>query len=189
MSPFDHVTTLFSFVYALALTHLLSRVGSLVLARDRVKFSGLQTLATVNAGGQVFLSWLYLWSFRSITVTLDLGRIVGGFIYAIILYFVCAAAAPDVEGEAIDLGAFYGRNRRLFYGLYAACTLAAVVTELPLLSGPKGAFTQAVTATLPFFVPCLIAIAIPSRVAQWVAGVGLFVLTAVWLALFSAALV
>ncbi len=36
MTPFEHVTALFSFVYALALTHLLARIAELVLARDRV---------------------------------------------------------------------------------------------------------------------------------------------------------
>jgi hypothetical protein len=40
MGPFDHVTVLLSFVYALALTHLLTRMGSLLVARRRVVFSG-----------------------------------------------------------------------------------------------------------------------------------------------------
>ena len=38
MGAFDHVMVLLSFVFALALTHLLSRVGSLMLARKRVRF-------------------------------------------------------------------------------------------------------------------------------------------------------
>ena len=41
MTAFEHVTALFSFVYALALTHLLARIAELIVARDRVKFSGV----------------------------------------------------------------------------------------------------------------------------------------------------
>jgi len=44
MTAFEHVTALFSFVYALALTHLLARIAELIVARDRVKFSGLLAL-------------------------------------------------------------------------------------------------------------------------------------------------
>lgn len=49
MTVFEHVTTLFSFVYALALTHLLARIAELIVARDRVRFSGLLALGMVNA--------------------------------------------------------------------------------------------------------------------------------------------
>ena len=53
MSAFGHVTALLSFVYALALTHLLARIAELFVARDRVKFSGLLAnldfLKTANA--------------------------------------------------------------------------------------------------------------------------------------------
>jgi hypothetical protein len=40
----EHTAALLSFVYALALTHPLSSVTDLVLARERVRFSGLQAM-------------------------------------------------------------------------------------------------------------------------------------------------
>jgi hypothetical protein len=49
MTAFEHVTALFSFVYALALTHLLARIAELIVTRDRVKFSGLLALGMINA--------------------------------------------------------------------------------------------------------------------------------------------
>src|SRR3954449_7585664 len=61
MTPFEHVTALFSFVYALALTHLLARVAELIVARDRVKFSGLLALGMANAVLLVFSNWLSIW--------------------------------------------------------------------------------------------------------------------------------
>ena len=34
MTAFEHVTAFFSFVYALALTHLLARIRELIVARE-----------------------------------------------------------------------------------------------------------------------------------------------------------
>jgi len=67
MTVFEHVTALFSFVYALALTHLLARVAELIVARDRVKFSGLLALGMINAILVVFANWLSLWDLHAIT--------------------------------------------------------------------------------------------------------------------------
>jgi len=54
MSAFEHVTTLLSFVYALALTHLLARIAELIVARERVKFSGLLAVGMADAVVLVF---------------------------------------------------------------------------------------------------------------------------------------
>jgi hypothetical protein len=35
---FQHVTTLFSFIFAIALTHVFASISELVSARDRVRF-------------------------------------------------------------------------------------------------------------------------------------------------------
>ena len=46
---FQHVTTLFSFIFAVALTHVFSCASKLILARHRVHFSGLLALWMVSA--------------------------------------------------------------------------------------------------------------------------------------------
>jgi hypothetical protein len=74
MSAFEHVTALLSFVYALALTHLLARIAELVVARDRVRFSGLLALGMANAILMVFANWLSIWDLRSVK-TWDLATI------------------------------------------------------------------------------------------------------------------
>ena len=66
MGAYEHVILLLSFVYALALTHLLSRIGALFVARKRVKFSGLLALAQANAIMLVFVNWLFLWNLHGI---------------------------------------------------------------------------------------------------------------------------
>src|SRR5579862_7216612 len=107
MAAFEHVLLLLSFVYALALTHLLARIAGLFDARERVKFSGLHGLMALNAILLVFLDWLALWPLRTVSVW-DFASIADNFGLGIVLFFTCAIAAPHVtdEGE-IDLEAYY----------------------------------------------------------------------------------
>ena len=86
MTAFEHVTALLSFVYALALRHLLARIAELVVARDRVRFSGLLALGMANAIVLVFANWLSIWDFRSLK-TWDLASITVEFLLAISMFF------------------------------------------------------------------------------------------------------
>ena len=185
MTPFDYVLTLLSLVYALALAHILSRAGAFVLARARVRFSGLQTLAMVNAVLQVFSTWLYSWNLHALS-DWDLASVAIAFVYAITVYFVCAAAAPDVGEGPLDLEVFYQRNYRIFYGIVALYLTAALLANLVLLKSAKsGVFLEYELTALPFFAPCALAIALRNRWAQWVSGLALLALSVGWLVLFA----
>jgi hypothetical protein len=85
MSAFEHVTALLSFVYALALTHLLARIAELVVARERVRFSGLLALGMANAILLIFANWLSLWDLRSVQ-SWDLASIAIQFLFAVSIY-------------------------------------------------------------------------------------------------------
>jgi hypothetical protein len=63
---FEHVALLLSFIYVIALTHLLSSTTSLILARDRVRFSPLLALWMVLARGMLFNNWLAIGMLRSV---------------------------------------------------------------------------------------------------------------------------
>src|SRR5438132_12672476 len=63
---FQHITVLFSFVFAIALTHVLSCVSKLILARDRARFSGPHALWMLNALMLLLINWLSLWLLKSI---------------------------------------------------------------------------------------------------------------------------
>jgi hypothetical protein len=111
VSAFEHVTALLSFVYALALTHLLARIAELIVARERVKFSGLLALGMVNAVLLVFVNWLALWDLRSVT-SWDLASVAIQFLFAVSVYLVCALVGPKVPDEGvIDLEDFFWRQR------------------------------------------------------------------------------
>src|SRR5215469_16956055 len=128
MTAFEHVTALLSFVYALALTHLLARIAEFVIARDRVRFSGLPALGMANAILLVFANWLSLWDFRSIK-TWDIASITVGFLLAVSMFLICAWIGPKTAGEGkIDLEDFFWRQRPYFYGaLLAAFILSLLV--------------------------------------------------------------
>ena len=98
MSAFEHVTALLSFVYALALTHFLARIAELIVARERVKFSGLLALGMVNAVLLVFVNWLSLWDLRSVT-SWDLASVAIQFLFAVSVCVVCALVGPQGSGR------------------------------------------------------------------------------------------
>src|SRR5438309_10563754 len=99
MSAFEHVTALLSFVYALALTHLLARIAELIVARERVRFSGLLALGVVNVVLMVFVNWLSLWDLRSVT-SWDLASIAIQFLFAISVYVISALVGPKTRLRA-----------------------------------------------------------------------------------------
>jgi hypothetical protein len=185
MRPFDHVLLLYSFVFALALTHLLSRVGSAMLARRRVRFSGLQAFMVVNAIMLVFVNWLALWFVHDIQVW-DLYSIVIYFLFGLASYFFCAAAAPEVPFEGtIDLDEFYWENYRLFYGLIALQTVVAMLSSVPLLKPHWSLFVWTNIDSLPFFLPLILATLVRARWAQWTSAAGFFTMSLWWLITFN----
>jgi hypothetical protein len=183
MTAFEHVLVLLSFVYALALTHLLSRIVTLYNLRERVRFSGLQATATVNCVMVVFVSWLALWPTRTIR-DWDLFSIVAQFVYAIFTYFLCALAAPEISPDGtIDLDAFYMRQRKSFFVVYILICVAGIVANFSYLksSSPYN-FLLWNIASVVLAIPPLFALAFKARWVQWVAGIvliGILTVTAV----------
>ncbi len=187
MVAFDFIITLMSFVYALAMTHLLSRAGALVLARDRVAFSGLQALAMLNAILLVYADWLTTWATRTLR-DWDLLSITVLFVGAVSNYFVCVAAVPnDLPSEGpIGLDAFYWKNRLLYWSVVSALNVLALpANSIFGKSLNPHLVLQTDLATLPAFVPCIVAIAAKQRWAQWVAGLGLLATTLVFMIMFD----
>ena len=171
MTAFEHVTALFSFVYALALTHLLARIAELVVARDRVRFSGLLTLGMVNAILLVFANWLSLWDLRSIKIW-DLASITVQFLFAINVFLICVLVGPKAHDEGpIDLEDFYWRQRPYFYGALLACALLSLFANLDYLKTANAVlFVKQNLTVLPMLIPTVLALISRRRWVQWAAG-------------------
>lgn len=186
MGSFDFVLILLSFVYALALGHVLQRVGGLLVARERVRFSGLLTLAIVNAIVQVYIDWLAMWEYRAVGAW-DLYTITLFFVSSIALFLMCAAVAPEAPADQpIDMEAFYQKNHRLFYGLYVVLLMTFVA--MAFVTPDRDLALQQALGNAPYFLISFLAIFVPARWAQWLAGIALLVLSVAWPIVFSSAL-
>jgi hypothetical protein len=120
---FQHVSVLVSFIFAIALTHVFSSASQLLLARDRVRYSALLTVAMVNAALGVIINWLGLWELQNIKhwslgeVLLQLGWVVPN-------YFSCSLVAmPYSESGLLDMPAFFERQRRVIFSATLALSV------------------------------------------------------------------
>jgi hypothetical protein len=187
MNPFDHVTVLLSFVYALALTHLLTRMGSLLVARKRVIFSGLLCLAMANAILFVYFNWLELWDLHAIR-DWDIVTISIQFAFAVMVYFVCLLAAPEhtESGGEIDMGEFFRLQHRPYYFALLAAALLSLAGNAAYLKTPNaGLFLKESVGLLPMFLPIGAALIFSSRAIQWACGIALFLMMAGFTITFS----
>ena len=172
MSAFEHVTALLSFVYALALTHLLARIAELVVARQRVRFSGLLALGMVNAVLMVFVNWLSLWDLRSVT-SWDIASIAIQFLFAISVYVICALVGPRTPDQGqIDLEDFFWHQRPYFYAALVICLLLALLANLDFLKTPNAVLlVKENLGTIALLIPSTLGLISRNRTAQWAAGV------------------
>ncbi|PZR76913.1 MAG: hypothetical protein DLM73_01105 [Chthoniobacterales bacterium] len=189
MTAFEHVTALFSFVYALALTHLLARIAELVVARDRVRFSGLLALGMVNAILLVFCNWLSIWDLHVIT-TWTLGSITIQFLFAINVFLICVLVGPKAHDEGpIDLEDFYWRQRPYFYGALVACAVLSLIANLDYLKTASAAlFLRENLTVLPMFIPTVLALVFRKRWVQWAAGLCYLAMVLAYTILFCSTL-
>jgi hypothetical protein len=115
---FQHVIILISFIFALALAHVFSSASLLILHRDRVLFSGLLATTMLNAALGIIISWLFLWQLEEIK-RWSLGEVLLQLLWVIPQYFtVSLVAMPPAEAGALDMIAFYERQRRVIYAAF-----------------------------------------------------------------------
>jgi hypothetical protein len=123
---FEHVTILLSFVYALALTHLLSSATELLIAGKRVRFSGLYAAWLLVALLMVLVNWVSLWGLVALKHW-TVAEVVLQFLTAVVQYFTCSTfRVTETRGdEVIDLPALFQQRRPLIFGAFLALTLIA----------------------------------------------------------------
>lgn len=127
MNPFEFIILFLSFIYTLALTHLLFTWTRMVRHRRQLVFSWPHFLWMLVALVSLAENWVSLWDFRSMG-SLTLGTVAGEFLFVILVYFVCALVCPDFEGgESYDLKHFHACERRTYTGAFLVMVLAAIV--------------------------------------------------------------
>lgn len=124
---FEHITILLSFVFALALTHLLSSATELAIAGRRVRFSGLYAIWAVNAALLLMINWMAVWGLTAVK-RWTVAEVALQFLSAVVQYFTCSTFRVALGGddEGVDLPAIYQRRRPLIFGAFLALALVAL---------------------------------------------------------------
>lgn len=127
MSPFDFIITLLSFVYSLALAHVLAGVGRMVRHRRTIIWSLPHAIWTVNVILFIVVNWLSLWDFRQLR-TVSLATVASGTFYALLLYLMATFVTPDIDVETErDLRTFHERERKTYIGATLLLVLVSLV--------------------------------------------------------------
>jgi len=161
MNPFEFIILFFSFIYTLALTHLLFAWTRMIRHRRELTFSLPHLLWMLVALGNLGANWISLWDFRT-GGSLSLGLVGIGFLFVIMNYFVCALVSPDFEGgETYDLARFHECEGPTYIVATLALIVAAIVSNV--LAGALIGVTQWSSENglvMTFVIPPLVALTI-----------------------------
>ena len=186
---FGHITTLLSFVYALALTHLLSTATELVLGRDRVRGGGLHMLWMLIALVSLFANWLAVWTLSGVRLW-TLGEILLQFSTAVVQYFTCSLLSVRVaDAVSFDLSAHFARQRLVSLAPFAAFLILAAIgnyLDRSVLAGvPSGAWVTADLLIAPMLGIVVLAMYARPLWLQWAAGLAYLALAITFVATYS----
>ncbi|HEY2476108.1 MAG TPA: hypothetical protein VGI19_15075 [Candidatus Cybelea sp.] len=131
MGAFDYLTILTSIVLGLAVTNVLTRLAGVITARERVDFYW----PPIAWGIWLFFisvqHWWAEWSVRH-TAHWSFGAFWLVLLTPVVLFVLTSLVLPEPKDEAgvLDLGEWYFRNRRWFFGFLALLPALSVAEEL-----------------------------------------------------------
>ena len=132
MHAFDFILVLFSFVYAAAVTHLISTAGEIIIASKRIRLSWF------NAGWMLVALlftcawWIGLWDLHAVR-SWGIGSIAFYFSMAAGIYLNARLVSPRIpESGEIDLERFHSEEGRKYLIAYTVLGVVTVVTNAVL---------------------------------------------------------
>jgi hypothetical protein len=127
MGPFEFIILFLSFIYTLALTHLLFAATRMIRHRRDLVLSWPHSLWMLAALSNLVANWISQWDFRDME-SLSLGTIAAALVFAITNYFVCALVSPDFEsGETYNMREFPEQEGRTYIGAVLVLVICALV--------------------------------------------------------------
>ena len=185
MQPFEFIILLLSFVYTLALTHLLFAATRMIRHRRQLVVSWAHLLWMLVALLNLVANWISLWDFRKM-VPLSLGTIAAGFVLAVLNYFMSALVSPDFEaGENYDMKRFHACEGPTYIASILVMVVVAIVTNF--LAGADLDITNFgnENSLVIFMVPPLVlGLAVRRPWAQLAAPVAILALTMAYYVLY-----
>ena len=129
VGAFEHIIVLLSFVYALAIAHLLLSVTALIRASARVRFSWLHAYWMLNAVMVLVADWMSFWDMHALP-NWDVGIIFFMLALACVDYMQAALVCPEVPATGpIDLVQFHREQSRRYIGAFAASQAMALIAN------------------------------------------------------------
>jgi hypothetical protein len=152
MAPFDFIILFFSFIYTLALTHILFAATRMIRHRRVLVFSWEHALWMLSALLLLLGNWISMWDMHALD-TIPLSMITGGFVFVVLLYVTSALVAPDFDEEkSYDMRAFHQREGRTYICAFAVTVLLSFLENFGAgTAGVEnwGAETALVMAKIP----------------------------------------
>jgi hypothetical protein len=184
VDAFGYLSVLLSIILGLGLTQLLTALGRLIRHRERVRahwlpllWAALLLLIYVQVWWSMYgLRLRTEWTFLAFCTVLA---------QTATLYVMAAVALPEEVDEAgLDLGEYFARHHRWFFGFFLA-TLCVSVAKDVILGGRLPDRTN-LGFHLVLGVGCLTGIAVRRRGYQEVLGVGFTAVIVAYIALLFA---
>jgi hypothetical protein len=130
VGPFEFIIAFLSFIYALALTHLLFAWTRMIRHRRQLVLSWPHLLWMLAALFNLGANWISGWDFRGVK-SLSIAAIVAIFTLVIINYFVCALVSPEFEdGETYDMKRFHECEGTTYIGAFLVLIIASILANL-----------------------------------------------------------
>jgi hypothetical protein len=182
MGAFGHVISLLSFVYALAITHLLLCIAQVIRHWQRVRFSWLHAFWMANAFVLIIANWISFWDMRTIP-DWSVGSIFFTFAMSFANYLQAALVCPEVPPEGlIDLADFHARHARQYIGSALVSVVFALVANVVYGSEFNVAQWSAQNAAV---VPMLIAtVAAMIWRTRWADFLAVIIMSGAWIYYF-----
>jgi hypothetical protein len=185
MHAYEFILLLLSFVYAAAITHLLSTVGEIIIASKRIRFSWF------NAGWMLASLlftcawWIGLWDLHTLE-TWDIGSIAFYFSIAAGIYLQARLVSPRIpEKGEIDLQQFHCEEGRKYLIAYTFLGVVTVIVNAMLGQTADAAQWQSQNMVI---VPMTLATAMAAIFIKrsWIQGHALVIQIGGWIWYFAA---
>jgi len=169
VDAFSYLSVLLSIVLGLGLTQILTATGTLIRHRERVRvhwlpllWAGVLLLIYVQVWWSMYgLRFRRDWTFLAFVIVLA---------QTATLYVMAAVALPEqVADTGTDLGAYFDRQHRWFFGFFLGTLVISVAKDL-VLGGQLPTRTNLAFHAL-FAAGCVSGMLIPRRRYQEVLGI------------------
>lgn len=183
MHAYDFILVLLSFVYAAAITHLLSTAGEIIIASKRAR------LSWINAGWMcaalLFACawWVGLWDLHTMVVW-SVGSVAFYFSVAAGIYLNARLVSPHIpELGDFDLRAFHANEGRKYLLAYTVLSVVTALTNAGLVGGGAAQWSDQNFVIIPMTIATGVAAIFIGR--RWVKVVAVIIQIVGWLLYFA----